>query len=96
MNIISGSSRAKPGRLRIVVRSWRSLRRSAGKDLQRDDAAKPAAGVLDALAEADLVLVAPSNPVVSIAPILAVSELRAALVGGSAPVAVFSAKRPAS
>src|SRR5947199_2803015 len=50
------------------------------------DAAKPAAGVLDALAEADLVLVAPSNPVVSIAPILAVSELRAALVEGSAPV----------
>jgi LPPG:FO 2-phospho-L-lactate transferase len=50
------------------------------------DAAKPAAGVLDALAEADLVLVAPSNPVVSIAPILAVAELRDALVRGAAPV----------
>jgi LPPG:FO 2-phospho-L-lactate transferase len=50
------------------------------------DAAKPAAGVLDALAEADLVLVAPSNPVVSIAPVLAVAELRDALVNGSAPV----------
>ena len=46
------------------------------------DAAKPAAGVLDALAEADLVLVAPSNPVVSIAPILAVAGLREALVNG--------------
>ena len=32
------------------------------------DAAKPAAGVLEALAEADVVLLAPSNPVVSIAP----------------------------
>jgi LPPG:FO 2-phospho-L-lactate transferase len=50
------------------------------------DAAKPAAGVLDALAQADLVLVAPSNPVVSIAPILAVAGLRDALVAGAAPV----------
>jgi LPPG:FO 2-phospho-L-lactate transferase len=50
------------------------------------DAAKPGAGVLDALAEADAVLVAPSNPVVSIAPILAVAELREALVRGGAPI----------
>jgi LPPG:FO 2-phospho-L-lactate transferase len=50
------------------------------------EAAKPAPGVLDALAEADVVLVAPSNPVVSIAPVLAVAPLRAALVEGRAPV----------
>ncbi|AVT38889.1 2-phospho-L-lactate transferase [Plantactinospora sp. BB1] len=50
------------------------------------EAAKPAAGVLDALAGADVVLLAPSNPVVSIAPVLAVPELRDALVAGSAPV----------
>ena len=50
------------------------------------DAAKPAAGVLEALAEADVVLLAPSNPVVSIAPILAVSALREAVAGGRAPV----------
>lgn len=50
------------------------------------DAAKPAAGVLDALASADVVLVAPSNPVVSIAPILAIPGLRDALTGGRAPV----------
>ncbi|GAA0488806.1 2-phospho-L-lactate transferase [Paractinoplanes deccanensis] len=50
------------------------------------DAAKPAPGVLEALAEADVVLIAPSNPVVSIAPILAVAPLREALVSGSAPV----------
>ena len=54
------------------------------------DAAKPAAGVLDALADADVVLVAPSNPVVSIAPILAVTELRDALVRGTVPVVVIS------
>jgi LPPG:FO 2-phospho-L-lactate transferase len=42
--------------------------------------------VLDALAAADVVLIAPSNPVVSVAPILAVAALRAALVSGPAPV----------
>ena len=50
------------------------------------DAAKPAAGVLEALAEADVVLLAPSNPVVSIAPVLAVAGLRDAVVSGRAPV----------
>jgi LPPG:FO 2-phospho-L-lactate transferase len=48
--------------------------------------AKPAAGVLDALAEADVVLLAPSNPVVSIAPIVAIPGIREALTGGHAPV----------
>ncbi|SDY72313.1 LPPG:FO 2-phospho-L-lactate transferase [Micromonospora pattaloongensis] len=50
------------------------------------DAARPAPGVLDALAGADVVLLAPSNPVVSIAPILAVPGLREALTGNRAPV----------
>jgi LPPG:FO 2-phospho-L-lactate transferase len=50
------------------------------------DAAKPAAGVLEAIGAADVVLVAPSNPVVSIAPILAVPLLREAVVDGPAPV----------
>ncbi len=52
--------------------------------------AKPAAGVLDALAAADAVLIAPSNPVVSIAPILAVPGLRDAVTGGPAPVVGLS------
>ncbi|GIE95873.1 2-phospho-L-lactate transferase [Paractinoplanes rishiriensis] len=50
------------------------------------DAAKPAPGVLDAIAAADVVLLAPSNPVVSIAPILAVSALRDALAATEVPV----------
>ncbi|WP_433610646.1 2-phospho-L-lactate transferase [Dactylosporangium sp. CA-139114] len=54
------------------------------------ETAKPAAGVLDAIAAADVVLVAPSNPVVSIAPILAVPAIRDAVAGGRAPVAGFS------
>jgi LPPG:FO 2-phospho-L-lactate transferase len=50
------------------------------------ETAKPAPGVLEALADADVVLVAPSNPVVSIAPVLAVPGLREALVAGPAKV----------
>jgi LPPG:FO 2-phospho-L-lactate transferase len=50
------------------------------------DAAKPAPGVLEAIAAADAVLIAPSNPVVSIAPILAVAQLKEAVVEGRAPV----------
>jgi LPPG:FO 2-phospho-L-lactate transferase len=53
------------------------------------EAAKPAPGVLDALATADAVLLAPSNPVVSIAPILAVPGLKEALtkpVVGVSPI----------
>jgi LPPG:FO 2-phospho-L-lactate transferase len=41
--------------------------------------AQPAAGVLEALHEADLILLAPSNPFVSIGPILAVERIRSAL-----------------
>ena len=50
------------------------------------DSAKPAAGVLDAITGADVILVAPSNPVVSIAPILAVPALKDAVTSGQAPV----------
>ncbi|HEX6076319.1 MAG TPA: 2-phospho-L-lactate transferase [Micromonosporaceae bacterium] len=52
--------------------------------------AKPAPGVLDAMAAADLVLLAPSNPVVSVAPILAVPGIRDALRDGGAPVVGLS------
>ena len=46
--------------------------------------AKPAPGVLSALASADAILIAPSNPYVSIGPILAVREIREALEGRAA------------
>lgn len=48
--------------------------------------AAPSAGVVEAIAEADVVLLAPSNPVVSIGPILAVPGIREAVVSTSAPV----------
>jgi LPPG:FO 2-phospho-L-lactate transferase len=44
------------------------------------EAAQPAPGVLDALAAADVVIVCPSNPLVSIAPVLAVPGIRDAVV----------------
>ncbi len=54
------------------------------------ESAKPAAGVLDAVSTADVILIAPSNPVVSIAPILAVGGLRDALVGAPAKIVGYS------
>ena len=58
--------------------------------LAGSDRAAPAPGVLDAIATADLVLLAPSNPVVSIGPILAVPGIRDALVDSGAPVVGLS------
>jgi len=43
------------------------------------EAARPAPGVLEALATADAVLICPSNPVISIGPVLAVPGIRDAL-----------------
>jgi len=42
--------------------------------------ARPAPGVLDVLGDADAIVLAPSNPIVSIAPLLAVPGIREALV----------------
>ena len=50
-----------------------------GIELPGAAAARPAPGVLEAVAEAGLVVVAPSNPFVSIEPVLAVPGLRHAL-----------------
>ncbi len=50
------------------------------------DASVPAPGVLDAIAKADVVLCCPSNPFVSIGPILAVPGIRAALQATPAKV----------
>jgi len=52
--------------------------------------AEPGPGVLDAVAAADAVLLAPSNPVVSVGTILAVPGIRDALEGAAAPVVGLS------
>jgi LPPG:FO 2-phospho-L-lactate transferase len=48
--------------------------------------ARPTPGVLDAIAAADVILLAPSNPVVSIGTILGIPGVRQALTEASAPV----------
>jgi LPPG:FO 2-phospho-L-lactate transferase len=85
--------------LRTVVRTgageldfqtWFVRRRHAdrvlGVDYRGD--ARPAPGVLEAIREAELVVIAPSNPFVSIGPILAVGGVREALA--ARPVAAVS------
>ena len=54
------------------------------------DAARPAPGVLDAILTADVIAIAPSNPVVSLGPILAVPGVRDALRETSAKVVAVS------
>jgi LPPG:FO 2-phospho-L-lactate transferase len=54
------------------------------------DEARPTADVLDALAEADAIVIGPSNPVVSIGPILALPGMREALAAAVAPVVAVS------
>jgi LPPG:FO 2-phospho-L-lactate transferase len=54
------------------------------------DTARPAPGVLDALAQADLVVIAPSNPFVSIGPVLAVQEIRTAITNRRVPSVAVS------
>jgi LPPG:FO 2-phospho-L-lactate transferase len=67
----------------IDFQEWFVGRRHAdpvrGVRYEGSDDARPAPGVLEAIGEADLVVIAPSNPYVSVFPILAVSGIRDAL-----------------
>ena len=52
--------------------------------------ARPTSAVIEAIADADLVVIGPSNPVVSIGPILSLAGMRAALKSTSAPKVAVS------
>ena len=54
------------------------------------DAATPAPGVIEAIREADAIILTPSNPLVSIAPILSVPGVREALCATDARIAAVS------
>ena len=54
------------------------------------DHARAAPGVLDAIGTAEVILLAPSNPYVSIGPVLAVGSIRAALETRSVPCVAVS------
>jgi LPPG:FO 2-phospho-L-lactate transferase len=61
-----------------------------GVQFRGAETARPAPGVLEALDGAELILIAPSNPHVSIAPILAVRDIRAALERRRVPCVAVS------
>jgi LPPG:FO 2-phospho-L-lactate transferase len=75
--------RSGGGERSMHFQEWWTRHRGSLAPLRFDnpgiDRAAPAPGVLEAIADADVVLVAPSNPVVSIGPILAVPGIRDAL-----------------
>jgi LPPG:FO 2-phospho-L-lactate transferase len=52
--------------------------------------ARPTAEVANAIAAADLIVIGPSNPVISIGPILAVPGMREAMMTATAPVVAVS------
>lgn len=54
------------------------------------ESASPAEGVVSSIENADLILICPSNPVVSVDPILGVSGIRDAISGADAPVVCVS------
>jgi LPPG:FO 2-phospho-L-lactate transferase len=77
---------------RFPLQEWFVARghRDEVDGVQFEGEARPAPGVLDALAEADAIVIAPSNPYVSIWPILAVEEIRTALAARRVPSVAVS------
>jgi LPPG:FO 2-phospho-L-lactate transferase len=61
-----------------------------GVRFEGEEDARPAPGVLAAIADAELILLAPSNPYVSVGPILAVRELHEALARRRVPCVAVS------
>jgi LPPG:FO 2-phospho-L-lactate transferase len=84
-----------PGQVRAVHFQEYWVRLQAAPDaravtLLGIETARPAPGVIEAIQRADLILLAPSNPVVSIGPILAVPGLRDAVQRAPALVVGFA------
>jgi LPPG:FO 2-phospho-L-lactate transferase len=90
-------------RVRTSVRTeagWQELQefliigRGAGEiaEVRLDgiDAAHPTPQVLEALRSAEVIVIAPSNPVISIGPILALPGVREAIAASSAPLVAVS------
>jgi LPPG:FO 2-phospho-L-lactate transferase len=61
-----------------------------GVELEGIESAAPSAEVLEALAGAEAIVIGPSNPVISIGPILALPGMREAIAAASAPVVAVS------
>lgn len=82
------------GRVELHFQEWwvryRSALAATSFEVRGAAVARPSEGVLTAIAEADVVLLAPSNPVVSIGPILQIPGIRDALRTTSARVVGLS------
>lgn len=78
------------GRDELHFQEWWTRYRASipadGFEQRNLDEARPAPGVVEAIAHADVVLMAPSNPVVSIGTIVSVPGIREALADTPAPV----------
>jgi LPPG:FO 2-phospho-L-lactate transferase len=61
-----------------------------GVELEGIAEAEPTREVLDALRKADAIVIGPSNPVISIGPILAIPGMREAIAASPAPVVAVS------
>ena len=61
-----------------------------GLEFRGAEAATPGEGALEAISSASVILIGPSNPLASIAPILAVPGIREALAEARAPVVAVS------
>ncbi len=79
---------------RLPFQDWLVRQRAApavvSVELEGIEVARPAPGVIDALVHARLVVVAPSNPVSSIGPILEVPGVREALVSRVLPTVAIT------
>jgi LPPG:FO 2-phospho-L-lactate transferase len=62
----------------------------AGLRFENIESAQPAPGVAEAVMRSDAIIICPSNPLISIGPILAVPGLRGLLQSAEAPVAAIS------
>jgi LPPG:FO 2-phospho-L-lactate transferase len=91
----------QPVRTRVrTAEGWRELQQYliadraepevAEVELAGIDAARPTAEVLASLAAAEAIVIGPSNPVISIGPILAIAGIREAIASSQAPVVAVS------
>lgn len=91
----------QPVRTRVLTPGgWRSLQEFLildrgeapieGVELDGIAEARPTAEALAALAAADAIVIGPSNPVISIGPILAIPGMREAIIAAAAPVVAVS------
>jgi LPPG:FO 2-phospho-L-lactate transferase len=85
--VLTGASRRTLQEYLIVDRGEPEVE---GVELEGIEKAEPTPEVLNALRQAEAVVIGPSNPVISIGPILAVPGMREAIASSGAPVVAVS------